>query len=118
MGSEPGARESGAPMPLRRDPISDADAASMTVYFLHELEVRLEALQRAWTARSLGEIRTIARQLKGAAGGYGHPEITREAAALERTLLGEAAIASEIGEKLEDLIATCRQVCPAGSDET
>jgi len=114
MGSERGDRDGGAPMPLRQDLSADADAAALAVYFLRELEVRVDALDRAWMMGTIDVVHDIARHLRGAGGGYGFPEITREAAELERAILADEAVAAEIGEKLEDLIDTCRQACAGG----
>jgi HPt (histidine-containing phosphotransfer) domain-containing protein len=51
--------------------------------FLGMLGERLNAMRAALAASDLATVRTLAHQIKGAAGGYGYPSISRAAAALE-----------------------------------
>ncbi|MEZ4407848.1 MAG: ATP-binding protein [Polyangiales bacterium] len=69
--------------PLRSEFADDPDMADLVVTFATELPSRADAMRAALAAGDHDALRTLAHQLKGAAGGYGYPELTDAAAALE-----------------------------------
>jgi HPt (histidine-containing phosphotransfer) domain-containing protein len=78
-------------------------------YFLGELQQRVDRMTQAWQSASHDDLRVLAHQIKGAAGGYGFPTLTQSAAELEHALIaGETEVAS-LNEKVEDLLALCRR---------
>jgi HPt (histidine-containing phosphotransfer) domain-containing protein len=87
----------------------DPDMAELVDFFLSDLEKHVTSMANAWQEKDHDSLRSLAHQLKGAAGGYGFPTLTRAAAAVETTLLSEQAELSAIGEKVEELIGLCRR---------
>ncbi|MFZ9880093.1 MAG: Hpt domain-containing protein [Phycisphaerales bacterium] len=93
-------------------------------YFIGDLDRRIHALREALDACDAARLRTLAHQLSGSAGGYGFAPIGDAARRLEehvRSLrvddgLAEEAAVSEVREKAEDLIATCRRAIRTGDD--
>ena len=84
----------------------DPEMAELAELFLEGLAARLVTIRRAWESGDLAQVRFGSHQLRGAAGGYGFPEIG-EAAGLIEDLLRHADSASfEAGPPLaEDLVA-------------
>ncbi len=69
----------------------DADLAPLVDMFVSDLPDRVELLLDCLQASNFEGIRRLAHQMSGAAGSYGFPEITAEAAALEDTVTKGAA---------------------------
>ncbi|MEM7227484.1 MAG: Hpt domain-containing protein [Planctomycetota bacterium] len=95
---------------------SDPDMMELVNYFLDELPDRVQRLQNAYEASDVTQLKTLAHQLKGSAGGYGFPTITESAAELERTVLGDEAANASLAEKLEDLLELCRSAMLTDQD--
>jgi HPt (histidine-containing phosphotransfer) domain-containing protein len=87
----------------------DEEMVELVEFFIRELQHRMHALSRALETGNADELRTLAHQLKGAAGGYGFPEISACAKTLEQQLLSEEAEVSDLRERVEDLIHLCRR---------
>ena len=92
----------------------DADLAALVEQFVGQLPARVDALEQARAEEDLNMLRTLAHQLKGAAGSYGFPSITTAAAKLEQDLQ-EQASADVLADSLRQLADLCRQAqpCPA-----
>lgn len=75
----------------------DPEMREIVALFVAEVPDRLRELQTAWDAADLGRMRTLAHQIKGAAGGYGFPEISTAAAALEAAVSAGARSAGAKG---------------------
>ena len=69
----------------------------------------MDNLTRAWQEGNSAQLRKLAHQLKGAAGGYGFPTITASAAELETLLDAGMAQTSAFAEQFEALIALCKR---------
>jgi HPt (histidine-containing phosphotransfer) domain-containing protein len=70
----------------------DPEMAALADLFFGELSGRIDSMRRAMGRQDLGSIQFIAHQLRGAAGGYGFPEIGAAAGSLEDLLRrGDAA---------------------------
>lgn len=95
--------------PLISEFAGDSDMAELVDYFVHELQERINSLQQAWSEGETDQLRRLAHQIKGAAGGYGFPSITAAAAELEQTLLAAEAESSTVAERLEELVSLCRR---------
>jgi HPt (histidine-containing phosphotransfer) domain-containing protein len=87
--------------PVRSSFAADPDMIEIVREFALELPGRADTLECLLAARRLDEMRVMAHQLKGAGGGYGFPEITQVAGALESALqdgLAPAEIERRAGE--------------------
>jgi len=93
--------------PLRSSVLEeDPDLKDLVEQFVAELPQRLEAMLAAWREARLDHLRTLAHQLKGAAGGYGYREISDIARMIEASCQGQEN--QHLGlllDNLEDLIA-------------
>ncbi len=69
--------------PIRSRFAGDPEMREIVAFFVAEVPRRLEELRAAWASGDRARVRTIAHQIKGAAGGYGFPEIGESAAMLE-----------------------------------
>ena len=98
-----------ATTPLRSDFASDATMQDLVEFFVMELGNRIGAIERAIAADDREALRTLAHQLKGAAGGYGFPSISVSAAALENLLGHDDALVSAARHEIADLVTLCRR---------
>ncbi len=69
----------------------DPDMREIVREFAAEAPERAVLLERLLAAGELKDLRTLAHQLKGAGGGYGFPQVTAAAAALEKAVLEGAS---------------------------
>lgn len=83
-------------------------------FFIADLGERVGAIRAAFEGADRLKLKTLAHQLKGAAGGYGFPTIGTAAAMLERELLHDQAGLSSLQDKVEDLIKLCQSAMPSG----
>jgi PAS domain S-box-containing protein len=126
-GPGPEVPDAPAAEPLYSEYAEDPDMAELVAEFICSLPVMTSAVEAAWGRQDLAELRSLAHQLKGAAGGYGFMPITRSAERLEALLRGSAGLDQEVGmsfmphdpqlkERVEDLLTICRRVrsAPAG----
>lgn len=90
----------------------DPEMAELAELFLAQLVVRLEAMHAAWSQGDLAGVRFISHQLRGAAGGYGFPEVGAAAGAIEDLLRG-AADAVLVRDQIEELERTVRRLSAA-----
>lgn len=97
---------------LPRDPIpselvqEDESFAGLVQEFIAGLHVRIAEIGRAVEAQDYVNLRSLAHQLKGSAGGFGYPSITEQAARLERHALDEEIQAVEADLRtLENMVA-------------
>ncbi|MFO0827710.1 MAG: Hpt domain-containing protein [Phycisphaerales bacterium] len=93
----------------------DPDMREIVEFFVNDLGDRVAAISAAFQSDDLSRLRTLAHQLKGAAGGYGFPAIGMAAATVERELLADQATLSALSEKVEDLLRLCRAAMPDGN---
>jgi signal transduction histidine kinase/HPt (histidine-containing phosphotransfer) domain-containing protein/ActR/RegA family two-component response regulator len=94
--------------PLFSEFADDADMAEIIAQFVNELPARIAALQSAVEQRDLGILRSLAHQLKGAAGGYGFAPITSAAKSLEQAARQTRDLES-LRPQIEELVALCRR---------
>ena len=95
--------------PLRSEFADDPDMAELLVYFMGELQQRADRLNTAWQNANHDDLQMLAHQIRGAAGGYGFPTVTKSAAELEQALMSDETQVALLKEKVEDLIALCRR---------
>ncbi len=87
----------------------DADMMEIVREFAAELPARIARIEELLCAGEEEELARLAHQLKGAGGGYGFPQITETAAALEQAVKS-GATDSEIKDRAEALTQTMRSV--------
>jgi len=98
------------PKPFSLD-INDPEDAELIQYFLSELPNRVESIIEAMSADDLEELRRIAHQLKGAAPGFGFPQIGSAASKLEGRIRGlddTVEHFERIRAETESLVALCQ----------
>jgi HPt (histidine-containing phosphotransfer) domain-containing protein len=81
-------------------------------FFINDLGARMDAIRRACDENDLRQLKTLAHQLKGAAGGYGFPTIGHAAADVEHQLLGTQADLASVQDRVEELLRRCRAAMP------
>ncbi len=93
---------------------NDADMVEIIEMFLDGLEERVTSLDAVYGASDLNQLGSIAHQLKGAAGGYGYPIISRLACDVER--LAKAGEADDVlRSTLDRLVLMCRRAIAGGA---
>jgi len=90
----------------------DPEMAELAELFVAQLAVRLEAMRTAWSQGDLAGVRFVSHQIRGAAGGYGFPEVGTAAGAIEDLLRGEAD-SPLVRERIEELERTVRRLSAA-----
>ncbi len=95
--------------PIRSIYEDDPDMMEIVVEFVGELPQRVADLECYFEAGDLDQLQTLAHQLKGAGGGYGFPQITDSAGALEQALM-EGADAALLKARTDALCETLRAV--------
>jgi len=98
--------------PLLSQFANDKDMAELVEFFVGELQERIGALSEAWKSGDRVRLKSLAHQIKGAAGGYGFPSITHSAAALEVALRAQESELTSAGQKLDELLELCRRAAP------
>ncbi len=90
----------------------DEDMAELIELFVNEIPEKLEVIQSHLSSENWEELRRVAHQLKGSAGGYGFDCITAYAQRLESALHGARdlpTIQSSASELISQLSAICLQ---------
>lgn len=92
----------------------EADMHDLIDMFVHELPGRALAIEGKLTQRDNAGARSLAHQLKGAAGGYGFACISDAAAVLEGSLKSDAAqtVVLKQAAALSDLCRRARAGAP------
>ncbi len=86
----------------------DPDLAELIALFVRELPERAKAIQQAVEEVELESSLKLAHQLKGAAGSYGFPAITKAAAAFEQSTRNGCPL-EQLAAEAEKLVALCRR---------
>ncbi|MGC3966992.1 MAG: Hpt domain-containing protein [Pirellulales bacterium] len=82
---------------------ADPDFREIVELFVAEVPDRVASLTDAFDANRWADLRRIAHQLKGAAGGYGYPDLTTAASQLEFAIDASHPV-EQIKEQLDGLI--------------
>ncbi|MEZ4751477.1 MAG: ATP-binding protein [Bdellovibrionota bacterium] len=75
--------------------------------FVKRLPLRVNSLRKALSSHDWQELASVAHQIKGAAGGYGFPQLTEIARSIEE----QARLAPETSDRLEPLVAEFAKQC-------
>jgi len=97
--------------PLQSTLASDPDMAELVEFFVEEMGERVESIDEAARGNDLSQLRMVAHQLKGSAGGYGFAPISDCAATLEQLIDASAPSADpeSLREQVDALIDLCRR---------
>lgn len=87
---------------------ADEDLGELVEMFVMELPNRIYSLEEALRTDDLSALRTLAHQMKGAAGSYGFHCISPVAAALEQAA-DETVAEANIEQCVADLVNICRR---------
>lgn len=94
---------------LRSEFADDPELGTLVAGFIESLPERLSTLQVAAREGELDSLCRLAHQLKGAAGGYGFPELSEAAEKLE-TSAKQSESADEAAEKIAELSVICDRI--------
>ena len=105
--------------PITSELIDDPELADLLQEFVRLLPQRIDRLFEVLTRGELDELRKLAHQLKGAAGGYGFPPITERASQLESQLIDQVPL-EQIAITVSELATLVRRVdgIPRQASET
>jgi len=104
-----------APAPLHAQPaapsttsvmMTNPKLAKLVERFVNGLTQRIEAIQQALADEDRKQLRLLAHQLKGAAGGYGYPQLSQLAGSLEANIESEIPA---ITQCVQVLAEQCRE---------
>ncbi len=93
----------------------DEDLADLIPMFIDELETRVQQLRDAFEAEDSHTLREVAHKVRGAAGGYGFPDLTDFAGQVEDAIRSGASTA-EVHEELGELLGLCQAAIQGRSD--
>ena len=99
--------------PIRSQYEDDPDMLELVQAFATDLPGRAREIESRLDASALEDVQRLAHQLKGAGGGYGFPQITEAAAALEQAIK-EGSDESVIKDRARVLSDTLRAVTVSG----
>jgi HPt (histidine-containing phosphotransfer) domain-containing protein len=100
--------------PLLSDFSSDPEMCELVDLFVNDMPQRVTALQASWDAGNARDVQRMAHQIRGAAGGYGFPSVSRHAAQLEDAIKAMDASTSAslagLQRQFDDLISLLQRV--------
>lgn len=98
--------------PLESEFATDPEMSELVEYFVSEMDDRIGSLRSAWETEDRDALQRLSHQLKGAATGYGYPQITDAAAELEGGLKSDGAI-SDFARAFDELVTLCKRASKA-----
>lgn len=93
----------------RSDFADDPDMTEIVALFVSEIPQRMQAMHAALAEGDIERLRTLAHQLKGAAGGYGFPKLGDAAALIDRGIK-EGCDANVLRSRLGMLAAVAARI--------
>jgi HPt (histidine-containing phosphotransfer) domain-containing protein len=106
-------RHDGGATPLRSEFENDPDMKELVQEYLSELPARVAAIEDAVKGGEVAQLKRLAHQMRGAAGGYGFSPISTAAGALEdriRTLSDEPpATLDSLRREVAELLDLCER---------
>ncbi len=92
----------------------DPDMRELVELFAQEMPAKIQNFQTALEGSRMDDLRRLAHQLKGSAGGYGFGVVGDAAGRLEHRLVSAgadpAAVLDQVRRDVEDLLTLCRNV--------
>ena len=101
-------------MPLRSQFADDPEMGELLVLFLSELESKVNAMRTSVESGDVDTLTRVTHQVRGAAGGYGYPQITNIAAQVEETLRGGGSC-EQVESTVYDLLGLCLAAIEGGA---
>ncbi|MEM7755749.1 MAG: Hpt domain-containing protein [Planctomycetota bacterium] len=98
------------PAPIRSTYHDETAMTELLDGFVDALPHRAAAIRDALAASDADVMKTMAHQLKGAAGGYGYPDVSDAAAAIESPLRSGEVDLNSLASKVDDLCELCERV--------
>jgi signal transduction histidine kinase/HPt (histidine-containing phosphotransfer) domain-containing protein/ActR/RegA family two-component response regulator len=95
--------------PLRSTIATEPTMQTLLTRFIDRLPERVKALRTFLEEEDLARLRQTVHQLRGAAGGFGFPQLTEHATRAEQKLAGSEPLQT-VREEIESLIALIRSV--------
>ena len=97
---------------VRSEYAGDPDMAELVQLFVAELPKRVAAMEAAHREGAMGALTRLAHQMKGAAGGYGFPSLSKVAGRLEAAVKSapEQRALEEAHASLRELVDLCARV--------
>lgn len=99
--------------PLRSEFENDPDMKELVQEYLTELPQRVKAMEDALNGREAAQLKRLAHQMRGAAGGYGFMPISAAAGAVEERIkqLGEEKpeTLDAVKGELDELLNLCQR---------
>ena len=92
----------------------DPDLGELVELFVAEMPAKMTAFQAAAACQNWATLRTLAHQLKGAAGSYGFGKLTLFAQELEAAVQEPTPETAVLGP-LQQLLAACQRVRPGSA---
>lgn len=86
----------------------DEDLMELVEMFVEELPERALSIEKALAETDFAMLQMLAHRLKGAAGGYGFPTISKVAQALEETCMGDRDL-EKLAAQAQQITAFCRK---------
>lgn len=108
--------DAGDDAPLISQLAGDPEMEELVEFFIGDLRERMARLEAAMSDGDREALHALIHQLKGAAGGYGFPDITDAARSVEQTMLATEGELSGVSEQVEDLIALCRRAAASTTE--
>lgn len=93
--------------PIYSEFVDDKEMMELVTMFVDELPERLQRMEDAYAANDLATVQTVAHQIKGAAGGYGYPQLTEAAREVEAT--AKTRDPQQVRTALDQLTAMCKR---------
>lgn len=101
--------------PLRSLFANDPEMKGLVEHFLAELHRRADAVRNAMADKDLDELRLLAHQIRGSAGGFGYPVLGVAAAALEQAIVAEMCNEACLKQRVDELLALCDRASKSSS---
>ncbi len=89
--------------------LSKPSTAKLVEHFVSSLGQRVGAIEEAMTKGDYAQLKTLAHQLKGAAGGYGFPGLTEAARNVEAAAVALPPDPTKIAAQVRALADLCAQ---------
>ena len=95
--------------PIYSSLAADPMMAELVEMYVDETAEKISALEAAFASSDRDKLRSVAHQMKGAAGSYGFDQVTAGAAVLETAVRNDQP-AEAVQAHLDELIALCRRI--------
>jgi HPt (histidine-containing phosphotransfer) domain-containing protein len=95
--------------PIYSSLATDPMMAELVEMYVDETSEKIAAMEAAFASGDREKLRSVAHQMKGAAGSYGFDQVTAGAAALEAAVR-DAQPAATVQARFDELVGLCRRI--------